>query len=83
MLRSRAPPSNFSAGRPAATSVEELKKKVGEVGFKDVEIMPQMLVVLAKKPDGRGVSMIVDVQTLQALQLGGDGSGPAKYCLYG
>ncbi len=82
-----SPPSNVSAERlgaaGAATSAEELKKKVEKVGFKDVEIVPQMFVVLAKKPDGRGVSMIVDAQTLQALQLGGDGSGPAKYCLYG
>ena len=73
-----APPSNFSAERPAVSSAEELKKKVEEVGFKDVEIVPQMFVVLAKKPDGRGVSMIVDAQTLQALQLGeeeGSGSG--------
>jgi len=67
------PPSNLGASRLAAANVEELKKRVEEGGFKDVEIVPQMFVVMAKKPDGRGVSMIVDAETLQALQLGGDG----------
>lgn len=67
------PPAKFNADRPAAKSAEELKKKVEEVGFKDVKIVPQMFVVLAKKPDGQGVSMIVDAQTLQALQIGADG----------
>ena len=70
-----APPSNFTGERPGVTSAEELKKKVEEVGFKDVEIVPQMFVVLAKKPDGRGVSLIVDAQTMQALQLGEEDSG--------
>src|ERR1041385_14765 len=70
-----APPSNFPVERPGVTSAEELKKKVEEVGFKDVEIVPQMFVVLAKKPDGRGVSLIDDAQTMQALQLGEEDSG--------
>jgi hypothetical protein len=68
-----APPqSNLNADRPAK-STEELKKRVEAVGFKDVEVVPQMFVVVAKKPDGRSVSMIVDSETLQALQLGTDG----------
>ena len=67
------PPANLNTQRSAAKSADELKKRVEEVGFKDVEIVPQMFVVLAKKPDGRGVSMIVDAETLEALQLGGDG----------
>lgn len=62
------------AERRAAASHDELKKKVEAVGFKDVEVVPQMFVVIAKKPDGRGVSMIVDAETLQALQLGDDAS---------
>jgi len=69
------PPSNFSADRPAATNTEELKKKVEQSGFKDVQVVPRMFVVLAKKPDGQGVSMIVDADTMQALQLGADDSG--------
>src|SRR5882757_9980336 len=68
------PPSNFSAGRPAAATIEELKKKVEQSGFKDVEVVPRMFVVLAKKPDAQGVSLIVDADTLQALQLGADDS---------
>ena len=76
------PPANLNTQRPAAKSTEELKKKVEEVGFKDVEIVPQMFVVLAKKPDGQGVSMIVDAETLQAVQLGGgpdqDGDSPQQ-----
>ena len=67
------PPAHLNAQPLAAKSIEELKKKVEEVGFKDVEVVPRMFVVLAKKPDGQGVSMIVDADTLQALQLGGDG----------
>jgi len=59
--------------RRAAANPDELKKRVEEVGFKDVEVVPQMFVVIAKKPDGRGVSMIIDAETLQALQLGDDG----------
>jgi hypothetical protein len=82
------PPANLNAQPPAAKSTEELKKKVEEVGFKDVEVVPRMFVVLAKKPDGQGVSMIVDADTLQALQLGGDGpdqgagepQGPDRAC---
>ena len=69
------PLSNFSGDRPAA-STEELKKKVEQGGFKDVEVVPRMFVVLARKPDGQGVSLIVDADTLQALQLGADDSGP-------
>jgi hypothetical protein len=65
-------PPRAGAERRAAANPEELKKRVEEVGFKDVEVVPQMFVVVAKKPDGRGVSMIVDAETLQALQLGGD-----------
>jgi len=69
-----APPSpNTGVERRAAANPDELKKKVEAVGFKDVEVVPQMFVVIAKKPDGRGVSMIVDAETLQALQLGDDG----------
>jgi hypothetical protein len=67
------PPANLNVQPSAAKSTEELKKKVEEVGFKDVEVVPRMFVVLAKKPDGQGVSMIVDADSLQALQLGGDG----------
>jgi hypothetical protein len=66
------PPSNFSVDRPAAATTEELKKKVEQGGFKDVEVVPRMFVVLAKKPDGQGVSLIVDADTMQALQLGAD-----------
>lgn len=58
------PPANLNVQPSAAKSTEELKKKFEEVGF----------VVLAKRPDGQGVSMIVDADSLQALQLGGDGS---------
>ena len=81
------PPAHLNTPQ-AAKSTEELKKKVEEVGFKDVEVVPRMFVVLAKKPDGQGVSMIVDADTLQALQLGGDGpdqgdgepQGPDRAC---
>ncbi len=66
------PPSVSANPQPAKTT-EELKKRVEEVGFKDVEVVPRMFVVLAKKPDGQSVSMIVDADTLQALQLGADG----------
>src|SRR5258707_234798 len=69
------PPSNFSADRPAAATTEELKKKVEQSGFTDVEIVPHMSVVLAKKPDWQSVSMIGDADTMQALQLGADDSG--------
>jgi hypothetical protein len=68
------PSPNTGVERRAAANPDELKKKVEEVGFKDVEVVPQMFVVIAKKPDGRGVSMIVDAETLQALQLGDEGS---------
>lgn len=67
------PPASAGAERRAAANTDELKKRVEAVGFKDVEVVPQMFVVVAKKPDGGGVSMIVDAETLQALQLGGDG----------
>lgn len=70
------PLSNFSVDRPAAANTEELKKKIEQGGFKDVEVVPRMFVVLARKPDGQGVSLIVDADTLQALQLGTDDSGP-------
>jgi hypothetical protein len=78
----RSEPPNAAGAQPspgtgverrAAANPDELKKRVEEVGFKDVEVVPQMFVVVAKKPDGRGVSMIVDAETLQALQLGDDG----------
>ncbi|WP_157100420.1 hypothetical protein [Rhodoplanes sp. Z2-YC6860] len=67
------PPTGLNAPSSSAKSTEELKRKVEEGGFKDVQVVPRMFVVLAKKPDGQGVSMIVDADTLQALQLGGDG----------
>ena len=66
------PPANLNTEGPVAKTTEELKKKVEEVGFKDVQVIPHMFVVVAKKPDGQNVSMIVDALTLQALQLGGD-----------
>ena len=79
---SQPPPAAAGPDQSAAKSTEELKKKVEEVGFKDVQIMPHMFVVMAKNPDGKNVSMIVDAETLQALQLGGDAAdqdddGPA------
>ena len=70
-----APEPGISSEASHAAAVADVKKKVEQVGFKDVEVVPSMFVVVAKTPDGKGVSLIVDAETMQALQLGGDDHG--------
>jgi hypothetical protein len=58
----------------------ELKRRVEGAGFGDVEIMPSMFVVTAKTSSGRSVALIVDSDTLQALQIGSDEETAAAQC---
>src|SRR5262245_36020157 len=73
-----APPPAVSGDASSAATAAELKRRVEQVGFKDVEIVPQMFVVVAKTPDGKEVSLIVDAESMQALQLGGDDQGASR-----
>lgn len=58
----------------------ELKRRVEGAGFGDVEILPSMFVVTAKSSSGRDVALIVDSDTLQALQIGSDEVAEASQC---
>jgi hypothetical protein len=57
----------------------ELKRRVEGAGFREVAVMPSMFVVTAKNASGREVAMIVDSDTLEALQIGSD-NGTAEEC---
>jgi hypothetical protein len=58
----------------------ELKRRVEGAGFGDVEILSSMFVVTAKSSSGRDVALIVDSDTLQALQIGSDEVAEASQC---
>jgi hypothetical protein len=49
--------------------LQDLVKRIQETGFKDVHVVPQMFFVLAVKPDGTPVRMVVDSDTLKTLEV--------------
>jgi hypothetical protein len=51
--------------------LRQLSRMVGEKGFRDVEPVPQMFVFLAKRSDGREITLLVNSDTLQAMELKG------------
>jgi len=58
----------------------ELKRRVEGAGYADVEIMPSMFVVTARTSSGRSVALIVDSDTLEALQIGSEDAAAAAQC---
>jgi hypothetical protein len=53
-----------------AAFLAELKRRIERAGFEDVEIVPRVFVATGKDRQGRGVSLIVDSDTLKTLQVG-------------
>jgi len=49
--------------------LQDLVKRIEQTGFKDVHVVPQMFFVVAVKPDGTPVRMIVDSDTLKTLEV--------------
>jgi parvulin-like peptidyl-prolyl isomerase len=50
--------------------LQDIQKKLEQAGFKDVEIIPEAVLVRAKKDD-KSVMMIIDAETMTAIQLTG------------
>src|SRR5579884_129856 len=53
----------------AAQVLAELHKRLEQAGFKDVQIVPQALVLSAKDDKGNPTLLLVDTETMMALQL--------------
>jgi hypothetical protein len=49
--------------------LEELHQRLEQAGYKDVQIVPQAVVVSAKDAKGNPTLLLVDTETLMALQL--------------
>jgi hypothetical protein len=54
-----------------AKFLAELRERLRRKGYEEVQIVPQMFVVLAKER-GRNVTIIVDSDSLQTLAVGSD-----------
>jgi hypothetical protein len=52
-----------------AMFLAELRKRLQQKGYEQVQVVPQMFVVLAKE-SGRSVTLIVDSDSLQTLAVG-------------
>lgn len=50
----------------------ELKRRVQSSGFDEVDILPSIFVMTARKRDGENVTLVVNSDTLRALQIGAD-----------
>jgi hypothetical protein len=58
----------------------ELKRRVESSGFDQVEILPSMFVITAKNRTGQNVTLVVDSDTVQTLQIGADEQSQAAPC---
>jgi hypothetical protein len=61
--------SQIAADTEAMQALEVLNKRLEQAGYKDVQIVPQAIVVRAKDGKGNPALLLVDTQTLMALQL--------------
>jgi hypothetical protein len=50
--------------------IAELKRRIEGQGYREVEVVPQMFVVIARDGKGRKVPLVVDSNTLQAIHIG-------------
>jgi hypothetical protein len=69
--------SQISADAEAMQALEVLNKRLEQAGYKDVQIVPQAIVVRAKDGKGNPALLLVDTETLMALQLQPPESGGA------
>jgi hypothetical protein len=63
------PDSQMSAELEAMMKLQAFAKQLAEQGFKDVQIVPQAVLVSAKDKADKPVLMIFDTQTMLAVQL--------------
>jgi len=49
--------------------LRELADRIKKSGYEQVEIVPQMFVVIAKKPEGKPQMLIVDYNTMRAIEV--------------
>ena len=49
--------------------LRELANRIKKSGYEQVEIVPQMFVVIAKKPEGKPQMLIVDYNTMRAIEV--------------
>src|SRR5262249_1706115 len=69
-LNPQATPDSQTNGElEAMMKLQAFAKKLAEQGFKDVEIVPQAVLVSAKDKSDKPVLMIFDTQTMVAVQL--------------
>jgi hypothetical protein len=58
----------------------DLKRRVEVSGFADVNILPSMFVMTAKNRSGQDVTLVVNSDTLWALQIGAAAETEAGSC---
>jgi hypothetical protein len=58
----------------------ELKRRVENSGFDEVDILPSMFVMTARSRSGQNVTLVVNSDTLHALQIGADKQTQAGPC---
>jgi hypothetical protein len=58
--------------------LETLRQALINASFKDVVIVPQIFVAIAKTPDGKRSTLLVDATTMQAMELDGTDNFVAK-----
>jgi hypothetical protein len=63
-----------NAEAQAIAALQELNRKLEAAGYKDVQVLPEALVVSAKDGNGQQTLLLIDTKTMMALQL----EAPAK-----
>jgi len=58
-----------NADTQAIAALQELHQKLEAAGYKDVQVLPEALVVSAKDGNGKQTLLLIDTQTMMALQL--------------
>jgi len=66
---SATPESELKSEAEAFPNFEEFSKKLQDAGFKDIQIIPQAVLIHAKDKSDKPVMMIVDTLSMAALQL--------------
>jgi hypothetical protein len=73
MAASLEPPSTpgieSKAEAQAIAALQELNRKLEAAGYKDVEVLPEALVVSAKDGNGQPTLLLIDTRSMMALQL--------------
>src|SRR4051794_20450753 len=69
-LEKATPPADYATtmDQQNVDFLRQLAMRIEQTGYRDAKVIPQMFVVVAKRRDGKDITLIVDSNTLKALE---------------